>query len=61
MFLNHSPPPLILYYCIKRWQSVKEGTDELRRKTSHLRDALNLLNETDLLRDRVGKCELGKK
>lgn len=33
MFLNHDPPPLILYYCIKSWQSVKEEADALRIKT----------------------------
>lgn len=29
MFLNHKPPPLILYYCIKSWQSVKKEADDL--------------------------------
>ncbi|AMH87903.1 hypothetical protein AXK38_00645 [Streptococcus mitis] len=61
MFLNHNPPPLILYYCIKSGPNVKEEAEEPRRKTSHLRDALNLLSETDLPKYRANKCGLGKK
>ena len=33
MFLNHSLPPLILYYCIKSGPNVKEGAKEPRRKS----------------------------
>ena len=59
MFLNPRPPPVILYYCIKSLRSVKEEAKE--KKVSHLQDALQLLNEADLLRYRVGKCGLGKR
>lgn len=31
------------------------------KKASHLRDAFKLINEADFLRDRVGKCVLGKR
>lgn len=50
----------IMNFCKSKKTPSYTGTSCIK-KASHLRDALNLLNEADLLKYRVSKCELGKK
>jgi len=48
-----------LYQKLTKCQGEGWGTEE--KKASQLRDALNLINEADLLGYKVGKCGLGKR